>query len=93
MRLTNRWWMGIIVGVVLCLTLSLFIQTSGIASGQQHSPCAGNVSNPADGMTVISVQGMWFDEDGEAHKAPAKLVGVGSNGDIQWSIITLIIMM
>jgi hypothetical protein len=47
-----------------------------------ENPCAGTVTQPANGTTVISVQGMrWGDEGGWK---PAKLVGVGPGGEIRW---------
>ncbi|WP_115865504.1 arylsulfotransferase family protein [Halorussus litoreus] len=53
---------------------------AGVA--QQPNPCVGTVTEPADGLTVISVQGFQFGEDGG--KRPAKLVGVGPSGEIRW---------
>jgi hypothetical protein len=43
----------------------------------------GTISEPADGLTVISVQGFHF--QGEADKKkPARLVGVGPRGQVEW---------
>jgi hypothetical protein len=41
--------------------------------------CVGTMEEPANGMTVISVQG--FDRDGPNR---ARLVGVGPEGEVQW---------
>jgi hypothetical protein len=46
------------------------------------NPCVGTVTDSANGTTVISVQGFEFGKDGG--KRPAKLVGVGSTGEIEW---------
>jgi hypothetical protein len=43
------------------------------------NPCVGTVERPANGTTVISVQG--FNESGDQ---PAMLVGVGPRGEILW---------
>ena len=55
------------------------------ASGASYAPdplCAGTITEPAEGMTVVSVQGYkWGDRSG---KKPAKLVGVGPKGQIKW---------
>jgi PGF-CTERM protein len=44
--------------------------------------CTGTVTEPANGTTVISVQGYKFGDDGG--KRPAKLVGVGPDGEVEW---------
>jgi PGF-CTERM protein len=64
-------------------TLGGSTTTEGMATpdGDAH-PCTGTVAEPANGTTVISVQGMRFGEDGG--KRPAKLVGVGPEGEVQW---------
>ncbi|WP_321111937.1 arylsulfotransferase family protein [Halorussus salinisoli] len=52
------------------------------AADGHPNPCAGTIESSAGGTTVISVQGFKFGEDGG--KRPAKLVGVGPNGEIRW---------
>lgn len=42
-------------------------------------PCRGTVTKPANGTTVVSVQGA---KGGS--KKPARLVGIGPNGSIRW---------
>ncbi|USZ67154.1 arylsulfotransferase family protein [Halorussus salilacus] len=54
----------------------------GVAQTAPDDPCVGTVDEPADGMTVVSVQGMRFGDDGG--KRPAKLVSFGPNGEVQW---------
>jgi len=44
--------------------------------------CVGTMTAPANGTTVISVQGFKFGENGG--KRPSKLVGVGPAGEIEW---------
>ena len=52
----------------------------GVAqSDSATNPCVGTVERPANGTTVISVQG--FNESGDQ---PAMLVGVGPRGEILW---------
>ena len=55
---------------------------AAVAQDGPPNPCAGTVTESAEGTTVISVQGFQFGEGGG--KQPAKLVGVGPNGDIEW---------
>ena len=45
-------------------------------------PCTGVIKSPANGMTVVSVQGFKFGKNGG--KRPAKLVGVGPRGNVEW---------
>lgn len=52
---------------------------SGAASG---GPCTGTVTDPANGTTVVSVQGARFGPDGG--KTRAKLVAFGPHGRIKW---------
>ena len=74
--------------VLCCLSMVIPPAAAGIggsggaADSAPDNPCAGTVSESADGTTVISVQGMRFGEDGG--KRPAKLVGVGPNGEVKW---------
>ncbi|NEU55496.1 arylsulfotransferase family protein [Halorussus sp. MSC15.2] len=53
-----------------------------VASQASPNPCAGTIDAPTNGTTVISVQGFRFGKNGG--KRPAKLVGVGPNGEIEW---------
>jgi PGF-CTERM protein len=55
---------------------------AAVAQDGPPNPCAGTVTESAEGTTVISVQGFQFGEGGG--KQPAKLVGVGPNGEIRW---------
>ena len=75
----------------LTLLCCLLLTLSGVAGAAQNAtqdadaapnPCVGTVADPAKGMTVVSVQGFEFGKDGG--KRPAKLVGVGPQGDIKW---------
>ncbi|WP_266078879.1 arylsulfotransferase family protein [Haladaptatus caseinilyticus] len=73
------------VGAILlcCLPLlasPLTAQSGGHGSSQ--NPCAGTMVTPANGTTVIAVQGYsWLENGG---KEPAKLVGVGPKGEVKW---------
>ena len=46
---------------------------------------AGTVADPANGTTVISIQGFHFQGQGSVKK-PAGLVGVGPNGATEWAL-------
>ncbi|NHN42030.1 PGF-CTERM sorting domain-containing protein [Halorubellus sp. JP-L1] len=46
------------------------------------NPCVGTMSSPAEGITVVSVQGMRFGDDGG--KRTARLVALGPRGQIEW---------
>ncbi|UPV75391.1 arylsulfotransferase family protein [Halorussus limi] len=52
------------------------------ATDEAPNPCVGTMASPANGTTVISVQGFQFGKNGG--KRPAKLVGVGPSGEIRW---------
>jgi hypothetical protein len=56
--------------------------SASVAQTAPDNPCAGTVTEAANGTTVVSVQGMRFGPDGG--KRPAKLVGVGPTGEIRW---------
>ncbi|WP_243700448.1 arylsulfotransferase family protein [Halorussus pelagicus] len=88
MQATSRRPLAAAVAVLCCL--SMVVPVAGapsadarpVASQGSPGPCAGTVTSPANGTTVISVQGFEFGQDGG--KRPAKLVGVGPSGDIEW---------
>jgi hypothetical protein len=56
---------------------------AGGATDADAGVCAGEISRPADAVTVISVQGMKFAGE-DAGKRPARLVGVGPRGELLW---------
>mgnify|MGYP002338708420 CR=1 FL=1 len=76
------------VAVALACCLSMVASVAAVPAGSAQrpadrpNPCPGTVTEPANGTTVVSVQGFEFGEDGG--KRPAKLVGVGPAGEIQW---------
>ncbi|MFB6219802.1 MAG: aryl-sulfate sulfotransferase [Halolamina sp.] len=69
---------------VLVLVVALVLPV--VASAFSYDPAtlqSGTVKQPANGTTVISVQG--FKIAGEdSGKKPARLVGVGPNGELKW---------
>ncbi|WP_435079448.1 aryl-sulfate sulfotransferase [Halococcus sp. AFM35] len=80
-RLSRQW---VARGVVLVVIVALLVP--GIVSAFTNEPTelrAGNVTEPANGTTVISVQG--FKVSGQSsQKKPARLVGVGPRGNTRW---------
>lgn len=57
--------------------------TDAARTTTQDAPCRGTISDPANGTTVVSVQGARFGED--RGKTQAKLVGFGPHGRIKWT--------
>ncbi|WP_276299308.1 arylsulfotransferase family protein [Halorussus lipolyticus] len=93
MRTSFRRPLAATVALLCCLSMMTPVVATpggvGPASGANVSaqdgapnPCAGTVTQPANGTTVISVQGFKFGDGGG--KRPAKLVGVGPTGEIRW---------
>ncbi len=71
----RRW---LLVG---CLTISLALPAPVGAS--DHTPCAGTVTAPGSGTTVISIQGARM--AGEARgKRSARVAAIGPEGGIDW---------
>ncbi|WP_158055437.1 arylsulfotransferase family protein [Halorussus halophilus] len=91
MQISSRQHLAVVAAVLCCLSVvtPAVAAPSGQAETRSMSTtsvpdklCAGNISEPADGMTVVSVQGYkWGNRGG---KKPAKLVGVGPNGEVKW---------
>src|SRR6056297_1367830 len=83
LRLSRPW---LVRGVVLLVVASLLAPSA--VSALTHEPSdtnlqKGTIESPAGGTTVISIQGFKF--QGQANgKKPARLVGVGPRGDVQW---------
>ncbi|RBI63428.1 PGF-CTERM sorting domain-containing protein [halophilic archaeon] len=69
--------MTVVVAVVCCL--GVVAPVSVAQPRDVGNPCVGTVERPANGTTVVSVQG--YNESG---KQPAMLVGVGPRGAIRW---------
>lgn len=71
-------------GIVLLVVVVLLLPTA--VSALSYEPTTlqpGTIKSPANGTTVISVQG--FKIAGEKNgKKPARLVGVGPRGDVEW---------
>lgn len=80
--LPSTQWMA--RGIVLIVVLTLLMPA--VASAVTYKPTAlqpGTISSPANGTTVISVQG--FKIAGQQNeKKPARLVGVGPRGSVKW---------
>ena len=68
--------------VVVGLLVVLLVPLASVGTAQSN-PCVGTIDEPAEGVTVISTQGAKF-QNGHANKRPARLVGVGPTGGIQW---------
>jgi hypothetical protein len=78
----DRRWLGRSV-VVLAV---IFLVTPSVVSAVTYEPTTlqrGTITSPANGTTVISVQG--FKVAGQqSGKKPARLVGVGPRGTVRW---------
>jgi hypothetical protein len=72
---------------VLATVLLLIAPT--VASGLTHDPSEatefrrGTVTEPAEGLTVVAIQGFHFEGQG-ATKKPARLAAFGPRGELQW---------
>ncbi|WP_137285566.1 arylsulfotransferase family protein [Halorussus salinisoli] len=68
-------------GVGVLFVSVLFISASAVMAlpTSSEESCIGTMTSPADGTTVLSIQG--YNESG---KQPAKLVGVGPQGEVLW---------
>src|SRR6056297_1335350 len=82
-RLSRPW---VVRGVVLLVIASLVAPSA--VSALTYEPSnndlqKGTIEDPANGTTVISIQGFKF--AGQANgKKPARIVGVGPRGDVEW---------
>lgn len=76
---------AVVLRVVTLSMIALLLVPTGIVAitNEPQSLEAGSISDPANGTTVISVQG--FKLSGQASgKKPARLVGVGPDGEVRW---------
>jgi len=77
---------GQTAGVVLLLALSVAapVGTAGVAvagsGGQQNSACAGTIDRPAEGVTVVSIQGAMG-----GNKTTARQIAYGPEGEVVWT--------
>lgn len=74
------------VGAILLCCLSLFAPTLAVQSegrgNTASNPCAGTITSPANGTTVVAVQGYSWVNGGQ--KRDARLVAIGPDGQIKW---------
>ncbi len=83
-RLPPRQWLT--RGVVLLLVVALLTPSvvSAITYDREASNLKpGTIEQPANGTTIISVQGYHFQGQGNKKK-PARLVAVGPKGGVEW---------
>jgi hypothetical protein len=83
-RLPPRPWL--VRGVVLLLVVALLAPSavSAVTYDQEESNLQkGTIESPANGTTVISVQGFHFQGKGN-RKKPARLIAVGPRGNVEW---------
>ncbi|MEF8789407.1 MAG: hypothetical protein V5A61_04725 [Haloarculaceae archaeon] len=80
-----------LVAVVCCLGLaltgSLAYATAGTAAGQGDAPnpCVGTMERPADGTTLVSIQGVRFVAGEGFTKPPGMMVAFGPEGEFQYA--------
>ena len=82
-RLSRPW---VVRGVVLLLVASLLAPSAVSALTYESSDTdlqRGTIEDPANGTTVISIQGFKFAGQSNGKK-PARLVGVGPRGEVEW---------
>ena len=75
--------------ILVCILVLLLISPA-VFSAITHEPTAsyldfspGVIEQPADGITIISIQGFHFEGKGSTKK-PARLVAVDSVGNVLW---------
>jgi hypothetical protein len=72
--------------LALVLTGSPAYATAGTAAGQgDANPCVGTMERPADGTTLVSVQGVKFVEGEGFTKPPGMMVAFGPEGEFQYA--------
>jgi len=71
----------LLIACCVCVVTSVVAAgaTAGVPPDDDPNPCVGTMTSPADGITVVSVQGARGDA-----KRDARLVGVGPRGGIEW---------
>ncbi|WP_227132450.1 arylsulfotransferase family protein [Halorubellus salinus] len=67
--------------VVLTASAATVAPTTSVTPDAPN-PCVGTMERAANGLTVVSVQGMRFGDDGGKRKA--RLVALGPRGEIEW---------
>ena len=83
--LPRRW---VVRGVVALLVLSLFAPAglsaaTHLTTTENPGNLRASVDDPANGTTVVSIQGFHFQGMSNENK-PARLVAVGPRGNVQW---------
>jgi len=77
----RRWWLrGLVGATVLVLLVSSVSLTVAYEAPELQ---AGTVEEPADGDTLVAVQGFHFQGQGN-RKKPARLVRAGPDGEPNW---------
>ena len=80
-RLSEPGWWVLLIAFSVCLSVVPAVGATG-SQDADGGACAPPIDQPADGVTVLAVQGAKFGEGGG--KKPARLVGIGPNGAVQW---------
>ncbi|MDY6817549.1 MAG: arylsulfotransferase family protein [Halobacteriales archaeon] len=81
--LPRRWLLrGLVVAVILLL-LTPSVISAATYEAQDSALRAGAIRQPANGTTVVGVQGFHFRGKG-ATKKPARMVAFGPRGELQW---------
>jgi len=80
-----------VAAVACCLALALggglASATAGTAAGQEEAPnpCVGTMERPADGTTLVPIQGVKFVEGEGFTKPPGMMVAFGPEGEFQYA--------
>jgi hypothetical protein len=77
---------GQVIRLLIVLLLAFLLMPTIVSAftHQQSALQGGTIDQPANGTTVISVQGFKI-AGKQSEKKPARLVGVGPRGDVQWT--------
>ena len=80
---SRRQWLAVVAAVLCSVSLLAVPMAAGGAKSDQPTTCVGTMERPANGTTVVAVQGFTW-HGGNASKKPAKLVGLGPRGQVKW---------
>ena len=80
---SGRRLFAVLFAVLCSVSLLAAPMAAGESGNDQPTTCVGTMEQPANGTTVVAVQGFTW-HDGNATKKPAKLVGLGPRGQVKW---------
>jgi len=80
---TRRGRLRVTVVIVALLLVTPSAVSAATYDGEQSAIQRGTITQPADGLTVVAVQGFKHQDRGSIKK-PARLVAFGPRGEVRW---------